>query len=76
MTTFVTFIQSFIGHVLFVGFFLLLIHYSTMDDGKLTQTIHFNHLGSPSTPQVRVQRSNTRSHQCNWCCYQQLSYTL
>ena len=36
MTTFVTFVQSFIGHALFVGFFLLLIQYSTLDDGKLT----------------------------------------
>ena len=70
MTTFVTFVQSFIGHALFVGFFLLLIHYSTLDDGKLTQTIHFNHLGSSSTPQVCVQRNNTSSHRCNWCCHQ------
>ena len=69
-TTSVTFVQSFIGHALFVGFFLLLIHYSTLDDGKLTQTIHFNRLGSPSTPQVRVQRNNTSSHRCNWCCHQ------
>ena len=36
MTTFATFIQSFIGHALLIGFFLLLIQYSTMDDGKLT----------------------------------------
>ena len=70
MTTFATFVQSFIGHVLFVGFLLLLIHYSTMDDGKLTQAIHFNHLGSPSTSQVHVQRSNISSHWCNWCCHQ------
>ena len=54
MTNFVTFVQSFIGHALFVGFFLLLIQYSTMEDGKLTQTVHFNHFGSPSTPQVCV----------------------
>ena len=46
MTTFATFVQSFIGHVLLIGFFLLLIQYSTMDDGKVTRTIHFNCLGS------------------------------
>ena len=70
MTTFVTFVQSFIGHALFVGFFLLLIHYSTVDDGKLTQTVHFNCFGSPSTSQVCVQRFNPSSHWCNWCCHQ------
>ena len=70
MTTFATFIQSFIGHALLIGFFLLLVQYSTMDDGKLTRTVHFNCLGSPSTPQVRVQRSNSSPHWCNWHCHQ------
>ena len=61
MTTFATFVQSFIGHAILIGFFLLLVQYSTMDDGKLTRTVHFNRLGSPSTPQVHVQRSNPSS---------------
>ena len=75
MTTFATFVQSFIGHALLIGFFLLLIQYSTMDDGKLTQTIRFSRLGSPSTPQVRVQRSNPSSHWCNWRCHQKTLIT-
>ena len=70
MTDFVTFVQSYIGHALLIGLFLLLVQNSTMDNGKLTRTIYFNRLGSPSTPQVRVHRSNPSSHRCNWRCHQ------
>ena len=69
-TDFVTFVQSYIGHALLIGLFLLLVQNSTMNDGKLTQTIYFNRLGSPSASQVRVRRSNLRSHRCNWRCHQ------
>ena len=69
-TDFVTFVQSYIGHALLIDLFLLLVQNSTMDDGKLTRTIYFNHLGSQSTSQVRVHRSNPSSHRCNWRCHQ------
>ena len=69
-TDFVTFVQSYIGHALLIGLFLLLVQNSTMDDGKLTRTIYFNRLGSQNTSQVRVRRSNPSSHQCNWRCHQ------
>ena len=36
ITDFVTFVQSYIGHALLIGLFLLLVQSSTMDDGKLT----------------------------------------
>ena len=41
-TDFVTFVQSYIGHALLIGLFLLLIQNSAMDDGKLTRTVYFN----------------------------------
>ena len=41
-TNFVTFVQSYIGHALLIGLFLLLVQNSTMDDGKLTRTVYFN----------------------------------
>ena len=69
-TDFVTFVQSYIGHALLIGLFLFLVQNSTMDDGKLTRTIYFNRLGSQSTSQVRVRRSNPSSHRCNWHCHQ------
>ena len=70
MTDFVIFIQSYIGHALLIGLFVLLVQNSTMDDGKLTRTVYFNRLGSQSTSQVRVRRSNPSSHRCNWRCHQ------
>ena len=36
MTDFVTFVQSYIGHVLLIGLFLLLVQNPILDDGKLT----------------------------------------
>ena len=70
ITNFVTFVQSYIGHALLIGLFLLLVQKSTMDDGKLTWTVYFNRLGSQSTSQVCVHRSNPSSHWCNWRCHQ------
>ena len=39
MTSFVTLLQTFVGHALLIEFFFLFIRYTTGTEEKLTQTI-------------------------------------
>ena len=69
MTSFVTLLQTFVAHALFIGFFFLFIRYTTRTEEKLTQTIIQNPLSSFNPNEVRVPRSNRVLHQCTYHCH-------
>ena len=76
MTSFVTLLQIFVSHALFIGFFFLFICYTTGMEEKLTQTIIWNPLSSFSYPnEVHVSRSNRVLHQCTYYCHRNFDNT-